>query len=651
MITADMGGICGIVSLSDSFDASERTAGAMCEAMAHRGPDGQDVGSWSTSHGRATLGHRRLSIIETPIAGHNPMSNEDGSVWMICDGMIYNHAELRDELETRGHRYRSHTDTETILHLYEDEGRRCVERLDGIFAIAIWDTRSEELFLARDHLGVKPLYYANPPGGFLFGSEIKVLLEHGAIRLDLDEDAFHHYLTFIFTPAPLTMFAGVRKLAPAERMTLHANGTVRSDTYWTPLSRRAVEPASGSSEAELEERLLALLRSSVRKSTMADVPQGVFLSGGVDSSTIVALMSELTSDPVRTYSIAYEEHEHYNELEYAREIANRYGTDHHVVEIAEADLVEFLPRMVFQQDEPIADWACVPLHYLSQFARDHGTIIAHVGEGSDELFHGHSLYTQAVRNEVLLWNPLRRFPGPLRRATANAATHLTRRVGRGEAYALDVADVAAGRQPFWGSIGFRGELKSRVLAHGGAQVPDSYEIVQAFSETAKRDLPNADLLQRITYLELKQRVPELLLMRLDKMTMATSVEARVPFLDRELVEFVISLPPQMKVRGRTGKWLLKKAVAGTLLPKLSVYRRKQGFDAPVAEWFRGDLGYATQRQIRNSGLAERGLIDYEAVDGLWAAHRRGPVNWSAHLWLLYNVSAWYDRWIAGLALA
>jgi asparagine synthase (glutamine-hydrolysing) len=625
----------------------------MCAVMAHRGPDGQGIGSWSSASGRVALGHRRLAVVDPSPAAGSPMANEDGSVWVVCDGRIYNHRELRRELEAKGHRYRSGADTETIVHLYEEEGPRCVERLDGMFALAIWDRRREgELFLARDRLGVKPLYYAQPPGGFLFASEMKALLTHGAISPDLDEEAFHHYLTFVFTPAPLTMFANVRKLAPAERMIVRADGTTRSDTYWTPMSPRAVESVRGRSEEELEEQLLELLGSSIRKHTMSEVPIGVFLSGGVDSSTIVALMSELNGNPVRTYSIAYDEHERYNELEYAREIARRYNTDHLELEIAQSDLVAFLPQMIFQQDEPIADWVCVPLHYISQFARKHGTVVAQMGEGSDELFHGHDIYIHAERNESRLWEPLRHLPTPLRHATANAVAGLAHRVGRGEVHALEVAEVATGRLPFWGaSLGFRGELKRRVLARDDRRVPDSYEVVRRLWEAAERELPGADLLQKMTYLELKQRVPELLLMRVDKMTMATSVETRPPFLDHELVEFAIALPPRMKIRDGTGKWLLKKAVAGRLLPERSVYRRKQGFDAPVAEWFRGHLGYAAQRQIRHSGLAERGLIDYEAVDALWAAHRRGPVNWGAHLWILYNVSAWYDRWIAGRDLA
>jgi asparagine synthase (glutamine-hydrolysing) len=643
-----MCGICGALAHSGSFDTTEATVVAMRDTMVHRGPDDGGAEVWIDDACRVAFGHRRLSIVDLSPAGHNPMPNEDHTVWIAFNGEIYNHAALRRELETKGHVYRSHTDTETIVHLYEEDGERCVERLHGMFAIAIWDSRRRELFLARDRLGVKPLYIAAPSGGFLFASEIKALLAHPSITPELDEVAFHHYLTFVCTPAPMTMFRGISKLAPAQRMTVGIDGSVRTDIYWTPMSSPARAEVAGTTEDELQTRLLELLRSSIAKRMMSDVPFGVFLSGGVDSSTNVALMSELMSEPVRTYSVAFPEHHQYNELEFAREIAKRFKTDHHEILIGAPDLESFLPEMIFHQDEPIADWVCVPLHYVAKLARDDGTIVCQVGEGSDELFHGYAGYLSAVRFRRRFWEPFQVVPGPLRRASGNAVTALSRFVGRGEVHALSVAEAAAGRLPFWGgAICYQGAIKERVLAQHNGQVPDSYEIVQRIWDDAERDLPGADLLQKMTYLELKLRLAELLLMRVDKMTMATSLEARVPFLDHELVEFAMALPPDMKIRDGVGKYLLKKAVAASLLPKHIVYRPKQGFAAPVAEWFKGELGYTAQRRIRNSALAQRELLDYNEVDRMWNAHRRGPVNWAFHLWNLYNVSAWYDYWIAG----
>jgi asparagine synthase (glutamine-hydrolysing) len=639
-----MCGICGILAFNDNFACDERVTVAMRDTMTHRGPD--DAGVWCSPSGHATLGHRRLSIVDVSHSGHQPMSNEDGSVWIAFNGEIYNHEELRSELEARGHRYRSRCDTETIVHLYEEQGARCVDRLDGMFAIAIWDERRRELFLARDRLGKKPLYWTRTAAGVAFASEIKALLRHPAVGADLDVGAFHDYLTFVCTPAPSTMFAGISKLAPAERLTVGIDGNTHSEIYWTPMSARASAELEGAGESELSERLLELLRASIAKRMMSDVPFGVFLSGGVDSSTNVALMSELMSEPVRTFSVAYTEHERYNELEYARQIARRFRTDHHEVIIGADDLLSFLPEMVHHQDEPIADSVCVPLYYVAKLARDSGTVVVQVGEGSDELFHGYQLYIDAVARRKRYWEPFQHAPPSLRNLIAGSAVAVSQRTGRGGPHAQYLADAAAGRLPFWGgAICYTGEFKREILVGDGNR-PDAYRVVQRFWDEAERDRPGADLLQKMTYLELKQRLAELLLMRVDKMTMATSVEARVPFLDRELVEFALALPMDMKVRGGVGKWLLKRSVDG-LLPTDIVYRKKQGFGAPVGEWLRGDLGKRLQQEIRGSALAERGLLDYARIDRLWEAHRRGHADWNFQLWALYNVSAWYDHWVAG----
>ncbi|MDQ3740248.1 MAG: asparagine synthase (glutamine-hydrolyzing), partial [Actinomycetota bacterium] len=622
-----------MLGTTDGFAVGEDVAARMRDTMTHRGPD--DGGTWSRAQDRIAFGHRRLSIVDLSPAGHQPMCNEDGTVWITYNGEIYNHAALRDELERKGHTYRSNTDTETIVHLYEEEGERCVERLQGMFAFGIWDTRRRELFLARDRVGIKPLYYAQPAGGFVFGSEIKALLEHPAITPELDEEAFHHYLTFICTPAPMTMFKGVRKLAPGERMVVTADGRVRSEVWWSPFSPRVAADVGAMSEGEQEERLIELLRAAIKKRMMADVPFGVFLSGGVDSSTNVALMSELMDQPVRTFTVAFDEHEKYNELQYARQVAERYGTDHHEIVIDDADLAAFVPELIHHQDEPIADWVCVPLHFVAKLARDSGTIVVQVGEGSDELFHGYRHYLRQARLRRRLWEPLMRMPRPVRRFAAAGASQATQRLGRGFQYGDIVGAAAEERLPFWGgAVNFRGDIKRKVLTNGRVH-PDAYGFVDELWQRAERELPGADLLQKMTFLELKLRLAELLLMRVDKMTMATSVEARVPFLDHDFVEFAVALPERMKVRDGVGKYALKKAVDG-LVPSELVHRPKQGFGAPVSEWFRGDLGTKAQREIRGSSLTERGLLDYDYVDSLWARHRAGRGDWAVHLWTLYN---------------
>jgi asparagine synthase (glutamine-hydrolysing) len=638
-----MCGICGIYAFGDSFAVGEQLVTTMRDRMVHRGPD--DGGTWTSANGRLAFGHRRLSIVDLSRAGHQPMSNEDGTVWITYNGEVYNHAALRAELEARGHVYRSHTDTESIIHLWEEEGPRCVERLQGMFAFAIWDERRQELFMARDRLGVKPLYYAFLPGGLVFASEIKSLLAHPAVVPDLDEEAFSHYLTFACTPAPLTLFANVRKLAPAERMIVSRDGRSKSDTYWSPFSADAADAASGMGEEAVKERLLELLRASIGKRMMADVPFGVFLSGGVDSSTNVALMSELMDDPVRTFSVAFKDYDQYNELEHARHIAQRFQTDHHEVLIDSTDLESFIPELVYYQDEPIADWVCVPLYFVSKLARESGTIVVQIGEGSDELFHGYDGYVRHARLERRYGTAFRALPRFVRAGVGRAGLATSRRLGRGENYAQALQSAAEGRLGFWGGwIVYQGDVKERLLGPNGSH-PDSYSVVERLWREAEDSRRDVDLLQKMTYLELKQRLAELLLMRVDKMTMANSVEARVPFLDHELVEFAMALPPRLKVHRGLGKYILKKAVAG-ILPHEIVYRPKQGFGAPVAEWFRDDFGLRAQRQIRESSLAERGLLDYDLLDDLWAAHR-GGANWAVHLWNVLNVSAWHDHWIAG----
>ena len=641
-----MCGICGIRAIRDDFPAGEELVTKMNDTIVHRGPD--DGGAWASDEHGVALAHRRLSIIDLSYAGHQPMSNEDGTVWITFGGEIYNHLDLRHELEAKGHVYRSQTDTETIIHLYEEEGPRCVERLHGMFHYAIWDSRTRELHLARDRLGKKPVYFAQPGGNFIFASEIKALLVHPALTADLDEEAFFHYLTFVCTPAPMTMFKGVRKMEPAERMTVRADGTTESEIYWSPFSQQVAAEVDSMSEPELKERLLELLRKSIQRRMMSDVPFGVFLSGGIDSSTNVALMDELMGDPVQTFSVGFED-PRYNELGYARRVAEQFGTDHHETVMTAADLERFVPELVYHQDEPLADPTSVPVHYVSKLARDSGTVVVQVGEGSDELFHGYEGYITHARFRRRYWPPFQRVPRPLRKALSKAALAIALRSGRFLGHAQAIEEASEGRLPFWGgAIAYQGALKDLVLSNGRPH-PDSYAIVERFLQDAERERPDADLLQKMTYLELKNRLAELLLMRVDKMTMANSVEARVPFLDHELVEFALALPAEMKVRNGEGKYLLKKAVEGILPPEV-INRPKQGFVAPMSEWLRGEMGEKMRRDIRKSTLTERGLLDYDVIDRLWEAHRSGRGEWAFQLWNIYNVSAWHDYWVAGRTL-
>jgi asparagine synthase (glutamine-hydrolysing) len=634
-----MCGVCGIFAFADGFVCDDATVTRMRDTLLHRGPD--DGGSMARPQERVALGHRRLSIVDLSPAGHQPMANEDGSVWIVYNGEVYNHASLRRELEARGHVYRSHTDSETIIHLYEEEGPRCVERLEGMFAFAIWDARRRELFLARDRIGVKPLYYALLPGGLLFGSEVKALLEHPALGRDLDEESFFDYLTFGFVPPPRTMYRGISKLAPAERMTVRSDGSVHRERYWNALSGAAALETAALSDAEAIDRLRELLRTSISKRMMSDVPFGVFLSGGLDSSANVALMAELMDGPVRTFSTAPRGHARYDELSYARLVAQRFGTDHHEVVIDESDMQEFLPRLAHQQDEPVAEWTAVPQHFVTRLARDTGTVVVQCGEGSDEIFHGYDGYVFHRKYAV----PFQRLPGPMRRGVGLAASRATRRLGRGIRHGEALYDAGHSALPYWGgALCFRGEVKRKILA--GRFERDSYELPERHWQEAERALPHADVFQKMTYLELQQRLPELLLMRLDKICMTSSVEGREPFLDHHLVEFALALPPRLKYRDGVGKWALREAMRRDL-PSQVIDRPKQGFGTPMEEWLRGAFGERAQAEVTGSTLREQGLLDYDVVDALFSAHRAGRGDWSKHLWNLYTVSVWHDRWVAG----
>jgi asparagine synthase (glutamine-hydrolysing) len=638
-----MCGIAGILAFNDALALDQQTVGRMTDALRHRGPD--DAGTYVCREHRVALGHRRLSIIDLSSAGHQPMANEDGTVWITYNGEVYNHEALRAELEPRGHRFSSATDTEAIVHLYEDEGPACVERLHGMFAFAIYDAQRRQLLLARDRLGVKPLYYCVLPHGVLFGSEIKAILEHPSSPRDLDEESLGSYLTFGFTPPPRTMFKGISKLAPGTLLTVSATGQLETRKWWDPMPSASLsEAVAGMSDDELVTEVRDRLRASVRKRMMSDVPYGVFLSGGLDSSTNVALMAELTDAPVRTFSTAPRGHSRYDELHYARVVAERFNTDHHEVMVDESAMREFLPDLMFHHDEPLADWTAIPQHFVSRLARETGTIVVQVGEGADELFHGYQGYVDHRRVVA----PFQRWaPRGLRRVVGAAAVHATARAGRGVRHGEALYDAGHSRIPYWGgALCFRGPLKGRLLREDH---PDALKTVERIWDEGRARRDDADLFQSITYLELRQRLPELLLARLDRIAMASSVEGREPFLDHELVELAMALPPRLKHRDGEGKYVIREAMRD-VLPSEVLSRPKQGFGSPMEEWLRGPFGSDAHAAVRGSALAERELLDYEVVDDLFAAHQTGRGDWSKHLWNLYCVSCWYDRWVAGSRL-
>jgi len=638
-----MCGICGIWEYGAKRGNVQRDLlTSMSDVMTHRGPD--DSGDLVFDEARGGFGFRRLSIIDLSAAGHQPMRGCTDRLWLVFNGEIYNHASLREDLESRGHVYASRTDSETILHLYEERGLDFVHDLEGDYAIALWDAERERLVLARDRAGVKPLYFYHQNGRFIFASEIKAILKHPSVTAEVNEEALYHYLTFVTTPAPQTLFRGIQKLPAGHMLIVNRGGDTQLKQYWDALP----SPAPELSEAEHQKNILRLLRESIRKRMMADVPFGVFLSGGVDSSANVALMSELMTQPVRTFTVGFDDCEELNELESARAVSKRFGTDHHEVMIGRQEMQKFLPELVFHQDEPIADPVCIPLYYVSKLARDTGTIVVQVGEGSDEIFAGYDWFRSYLQIEDRFWRHAERTPLFARRAAAAVAQPLVQKVLKKRMASELVRRLGSNESLFWGgAIVFDETMKKRVLTNemrARFNGLSTYDIVRQYQETIAAARPDADAAARMTYLELKLRLPELLLMRVDKITMATSVEARVPFLDHHLIEYAMSLPRELKVKGQTGKHILKRALE-PILPAELLYQPKRGFGAPVREWFRGREGHDLIQQLLNSSIRERKFFDYDFIGRMADEHRRETKDWSANLWCLLNLSVWYDRWI------
>ncbi len=611
----------------------------MTRQLAHRGPD--DEGFFFD--GSVGLGHRRLSIVDLSPAGHQPMSNEDGSVWIVFNGEIYNHPSLRRWLEARGHRYAGHSDTETILHLYEERGDACAAELHGEFAFAIWDRAGRKLLLARDRLGVKPLYYTEHNGSLIFASEIKAILEHPEIPRCVNEEALYHYLTFFTTPAPSTLFAGIHKLQPGHLLTWDGLNTPVSRPYWLLAGAANRTPRS---ESEWSEAVRECVSEAVDGRMMSDVPVGIFLSGGIDSSTALALMSRSASGPVQTFSVGFRDNPAYNELHYARAMADRCGAKYRDVLIGREEMLEYLPTLIYHQDEPIADPVCVPLYYVSELTRAHGVKVVQVGEGADELFGGYPGYLTILSLYDRVWRRFAALPAPLKRLVYRSAAPLLRT--RGRTKELDhIHRAVLGEEIFWGNAIAFWELEKKDLLRGrlGNGALTSHDVVRAHLAPLDRAWPEADQLQRMIYLDLTFRLPELLLMRVDKVTMSTSIEARVPFLDHRLAELTLGMPRSIRV-GSGPKHLLKRTVRG-LIPDEIIDRPKQGFAAPIREWLREPPGAALCQRLERSRLWELDCFNVDHALNLFRLHREGHADLSTRIWCLLNLALWYDQWIGG----
>lgn len=626
-----MCGICGVYEYRDAQPVSSTLLRDMCGTIYHRGPDEEGV----HLDRNLDIGIRRLSIIDVA-GGSQPICNEDGSVVVVFNGEIYNYPELAERLRARGHRLVTSCDTEVIAHLYEDHGDELVHELRGMFGFAVWDVRRRRLFIARDRLGIKPLYYTDAHGRLVFGSEIKAILRHPDVEARPSMEALGNFLSLKYVPAPQTLFEGIHALPPGHSLTCDERG-VQVRRYWDLSFPR---PANGKLEEEdAAEQLRSLLEESVRIHLMSDVPFGAFLSGGVDSSTIVALMSQFMSEPVKTFSVGFEgEGSEVSELPYARMVAERYETDHHEVFVGPQDLIDKSEKLIWHLDQPIADEAVLANYMVADLASRHVKMVL-TGEGGDELFAGYARYSGERLSPVF-----RRMPGAARSLALAASSRVPRmRRQKLALYALCQPDEVS-RFTNWFPL-FNRDAKAELLA-GDLKGPLSGTADSVFAEHLDRT-DARDPLSRMLYVDTKLWLVDDLLARGDKTSMAASVEGRVPLLDHKLVEFAATLPPELKIKGMARKYLLKK-VAARWLPEEILTRKKQGFPMPVSVWFRKEANPFLRDHLSADLIRRRGLFDPDYVERLLREHETGFADHGSLLWGLLSVELWYRQFIDSL---
>ncbi len=623
-----MCGICGVFHPDRATRVSRSALVGMNEQIAHRGPD--DDGFFVEEN--VGLAMRRLSIIDIQ-TGHQPITNEDETLWIVFNGEIYNHQNLRKDLESRGHRYRTKSDTETIVHLYEQYGEDCVQHLRGMFAFAIWDRSRRRLFIARDRLGIKPLYYSYDGKTLLFGSEIKALLAHPGIKPELNRQTLAEYLAFGYISGAESMYAGICKLLPGHTLRLDERGKLETSQYWD----LNVTADDGRQPREhYVVRYREMLEECVSSHLMSDVPLGVFLSGGLDSSAVAALATKIRKEPLETFSVGYGE-EAFSELPYARTVAAHLKSKHKEVRLSREEFFQTLPRLIWHEDEPVVWPSSVALYYVARLARERVTVVL-TGEGSDETLGGYTRYAWTLLNS--------RMDLVYRRLTPAAGRRLLRKM-------IDDGPLSAATKR---------KLEHTFLVRGGDSWPSFYfdNFYSAFSDSQQQELltpearasagdayagsmlhwdhSSSDLLHRLLYTDIKTYLVELL-MKQDQMSMAASIESRVPFLDHKLVEFSASIPAKYSTQGLSGKWILKRALAD-LLPDEITNRKKMGFPTPWEYWLAGPQLDDLERLLTGARTLERGLFRGEMIKRLFAEHRAGARDHGNRIWRLLNLELW-----------
>ena len=620
-----MCGICGLASLDGAGSPDPAVLASMNETLHHRGPDS----AGSLVDGPVGLAMRRLSIIDLA-GGDQPIANEDGTVHVVLNGEIYNYRELRDGLAQRGHTFATHSDTEVLVHLYEERGDRLVDELRGMFAFALWDSRGRRLLLARDRFGIKPLYYGTSGGWLSFASELKALVRRPGFSTDVDLDALEAFLAFNSIPAPLTIYRDARKLPPGHLQAWEGEGQPRIERYARPAPVPAAD-VRDQGEDELAEELRERLRDSVRAHLVADVPVGVLLSGGVDSGALAAFAAMESSGPVSTFSIGFEESS-FDELAQARLVADRYGTDHHEL-VVRPDAAELLPRLAEVFDEPFADSSALPTYLVSKLASEH-VKVALSGEGGDELFGGYYTYVADL---------IAPYAGPAAAAARPLIERLpssSKRVGpeyMAKRFARGAKLPPLERHHAWKEI-FSADARAELLAGHARGTSDPLDVYRArYAETE-----GAEPLARFQDVDIGIYLVDDLLTKTDRASMAHSLEARVPFMDTAVSDLALALPTKMKVRRLKKKRLMRKALE-PLLPREIVQGRKRGFSIPAAAWLRGDLEPFARDTLAPETVARQGYFDPAAVTRLIDRHVSGRDDLSRQLWGLMSFALWHER--------
>lgn len=623
-----MCGIAGIYNYKTNAPIGMEPLKAMALRLAHRGPDDEGF----HRDGGLGMAFRRLSIIDLA-KGAQPISNEDGSIWSMVNGEIYNFKELREDLEAKGHSFRTNADSEVVPHLYEEYGPSFPERLRGMFAIGIWDAGARKLLLVRDRLGIKPLYYWDDGGSFVFASEIKAMLFSGVVRREIDLQALSDYATFRYVPAPATLFKNIKKVPQGRVITVDAGGA-RESEYWD----FNFAPGPYGDDREAEERLDEMLSECVRMRLMSDVPLGALLSGGIDSSLIVSYMSRFVDRPVKTFSVGFESAGPLSELPYAKTVSKRFGTDHYEIVVGFKDVVENLSGLVWHQDEPVTEPAAIPTFMVSKLAREHVTVVL-TGEGADELFAGYPQYG------LESWaGRYRRIPAWIRDSLIRPSVAMLPFGFR----RLRVVERSMGTESSadrWSSwfAGFCGEEKRSLVTKELASAVADPTGARIFDYHMSR-LGDAHPVEEMLYADTKVWLADDLLMKMDKMSMAASLEARVPFLDHKLVEFAAGLPLRMKLEGLQGKGILRR-LAKDVLPEEIIKRKKVGFVVPINVWFRGELKPLLESMLFSSRFIERGFFEPGYIRRLVSEHTEGRLDHRRELWTLLNLELWIRTFI------